>query len=125
MKALRPILVRSLILSGLGLMTLGAHAQSTSVTQQFLGAPVPSPVVAVELDAGPARAMPQHPASAAAASGSSGQTGISYSASSADSYGSRMASQAAPAMYTGAGVAASAGGLAETIRAYESGRLSR
>ena len=39
MKALRPILVRSLILSGLGLMTLGAHAQSTSVTQQFLGAP--------------------------------------------------------------------------------------
>jgi hypothetical protein len=124
MKALRPILVRSLILSGLGLMTLGAHAQSTSVTQQFLGAPVPSPVVAVELDAAPARAMPQHPASAAAASGS-GRTGISYSASSADSYGSRMASQAAPAMYTGAGVAASAGGLAETIRAYESGRLSR
>ena len=124
MKALRPILVRSLILSGLGLMTLGAHAQSTSVTQQFLGAPVPSPVVAVELDSAPARALPQQSA-AAADSVSSARPGISYSASSVDSYGSRLSSQASPAMYTGVGVAASGGGLAETIRAYDSGRPTR
>jgi hypothetical protein len=123
MSALRTTL-RSLLIASLGLMTLGAHAQSASVTQQFLGAPVPSPVVAVELDAGPARALPQYPASAAGGFGV-GRPGLSYSASSADSYGSRLASQASPAMFTGAGVAASGGGLAETIRAHDSSRLIR
>lgn len=112
--------LQAVLVASVGWMTLSAQAQSASVTQQFLGTPVPNPVLAVELDAATTRAMPQQPASAVGGLGAARQ-GPSYSVSSPDAY----TSQTAPPMFTGAGVAASAGGLADTIRAYEGHRLGR
>ena len=93
--------------SGLIALSLNgpAYGQASTVTQQYLGAPVPSPVAAVELDAAPSRAL-------AGRSGGAVGLGLPSAGPSVSIYGERIQSQASPAMYTGVGSTGGSKGLA-------------
>lgn len=94
------MLKNALKLASSGLIALSlnglAYGQAATVTQQYLGAPVPSPVVAVELDAAPSRAL-------AGGTGGALGPGMPPASQPASTYGGRIQSQASPAMYTGVG----------------------
>lgn len=75
-----------------------AWGQAATATQQYLGAPLPNPVMAVELDAAPGR-LSQPPGGTAGAQG-----GVSGPMdSSAGGYGARVQSQTSPGTFTGIG----------------------
>ena len=97
MKRITQLLALSLSLGSAG----GAWAQSATATGTFLRQPV-NPVMAVELDAGPVRAMPPGAGDSAAGSAGAGSLGSGR-------VGDRMGPSSAP-MYTGSQNSQSMGG---------------
>jgi hypothetical protein len=71
------------------------YAQASTVTQRFLGAPVPNAVVAVELDAAPSRSL----TAPSAGPSSIGMTSVGQPTAT---YAERIQSLGSPSMYTGA-----------------------
>ncbi|MBU3653253.1 MAG: hypothetical protein FGM44_09230 [Limnohabitans sp.] len=94
-------IIQTLLLSLTVVGAASVCAQSATATGQFLGKPV-NPVMAVELDAAPVRALPTTPPSA---SGMVGDTRGQPAATSA----------ASPPMYTGVENTQSQGALTPTL----------